>query len=73
VAEELETGMSTTALVVIVVLAVIGAALPRLAEVFAEERARLVGLWDRGDDVSTEEFRLAPKRYRSFFGRLLSV
>ncbi len=72
-AEELETGMSTTALVVIVVFAVIASALPRLAEVFAEERARLVGQWDHGDDVSTEELRLAPKRYRSFFGRLLSV
>ena len=53
--------------------ALVAGALTRLAEVFAEERARLVGQWDRGDDVSTEELRLALKRYRSFFGRLLSV
>jgi hypothetical protein len=45
----------------------------RLAEVFADERARLEGQWDRGDSVSTEDLRLALRRYRSFFGRLLSV
>jgi len=45
----------------------------RLAEVFADERVRLEGQWDRGDSVSTEELRLALRRYRSFFGRLLSV
>lgn len=45
----------------------------RLAEMFATERARLEGQWDRGDNVSTEELRLALRRYRSFFGRLLSV
>jgi hypothetical protein len=45
----------------------------RLAEMFAAERTRLEGQWDRGDDVSTEDLRLALRRYRSFFGRLLSV
>ena len=45
----------------------------RLAEMFAAERARLEGQWDRGDNVSTEDLRLALRRYRSFFGRLLSV
>lgn len=45
----------------------------RLAEVFADERAKLDGQWDRGDSVSTEDLRLALRRYRSFFGRLLSV
>lgn len=53
--------------------ALVTGALTRLAEVFAEERTRIVGQWDRGDDVSTEDLRLALKRYRSFFGRLLSV
>ena len=53
--------------------ALVTAALTRLSEMFAEERARIVGRWDRGDDVSTEDLRLALKRYRSFFGRLLSV
>jgi hypothetical protein len=45
----------------------------RLAEMFANERANLEGRWDRGDNVSTEDLRLALRRYRSFFGRLLSV
>ena len=45
----------------------------RLAESFAEERARLEGQWDRGDDVSTEDLRIALQRYRAFFGRLLSA
>ena len=27
--------------------------------------------WDRGDDVSTEDLRMALHRYRSFFNRLL--
>jgi hypothetical protein len=48
-------------------------AMKRLAEIFAEERARLDGQWDRGDSVSTEDLRLALRRYRSFFGRLLSI
>jgi hypothetical protein len=45
----------------------------RLAEMFAAERAKLEGQWDHGADVSTEDLRLALRRYRSFFGRLLSV
>jgi hypothetical protein len=48
-------------------------AMKRLAEMFAAERARLEGQWDSGDNVSTEDLRLALQRYRSFFGRLLSV
>ncbi len=45
----------------------------QLAQVFADERARLEGEWSRGGDVSTEDLRLALQRYRSFFDRLLSV
>ena len=48
-------------------------AMKRLAEMFAAERAKLEGQWERGEDVSTEDLRLALRRYRSFFGRLLSV
>jgi len=48
-------------------------AMKRLAEIFAAERTKLEGQWDRGDNVSTEDLRLALRRYRSFFGRLLSV
>jgi hypothetical protein len=51
----------------------VAGAMKRLAEGFAEERARLESQWDRGDSVSTEDLRLALRRYRSFFGRLLSV
>lgn len=45
----------------------------RLAEMFSEERTRLEGQWDRGDDVSTEDLRVALRRYRAFFGRLLAI
>ena len=45
----------------------------RLAEMFADERGRLEGQWDRGDDVTTEDLRVALQRYRAFFDRLLNV
>ena len=53
--------------------ALVAGAMKRLAEVFAAERERLEKQWDRGDSVSTEELRLALRRYRTFFGRLLSL
>jgi hypothetical protein len=45
----------------------------RLAEGFAQERNQLEGHWERSDQVSTEDLRIAMRRYRSFFERLLSV
>jgi hypothetical protein len=45
----------------------------KLAEGFANERGRLEKQWDRGDNVSTEDLRIALQRYRSFFDRLLNV
>jgi hypothetical protein len=45
----------------------------RLAEVFADERRQLETHWERKDQVSTEDLRIAMRRYRSFFERLLSV
>jgi hypothetical protein len=48
-------------------------AMKRLAEVFAEERRQLEAQWERSDRVSTEDLRLAMRRYRSFFERLLAV
>ena len=45
----------------------------RLAASFSNERESLEGQWDRGDDVSTEDLRVALTRYRSFFERLLSA
>ncbi|HEX3247512.1 MAG TPA: hypothetical protein VHX16_19050 [Chloroflexota bacterium] len=44
-----------------------------LADAFAEERAGLESQWQKGEDVSTEELRLALRRYRSFFDRLLAL
>ena len=48
-------------------------AIKSLAERFAEERNRLELTWDRGDQVNTEDLRVALQTYRSFFQRLLSV
>ena len=45
----------------------------RLAAVFAEERQQLETHWERKDQVSTEDLRIAMRRYRSFFERLLAV
>ena len=45
----------------------------RLAASFSQERERLEAQWDQGDDVSTEDLRVALTRYRSFFDRLLSA
>lgn len=51
----------------------VASAMKRLAEVFADERSKLEKQWDRGDNVSTEDLRIALQRYRSFFHRLLSI
>jgi len=51
----------------------VASAMKRLAELFAEERAGLEKQWDRGDQISTEDLRVALTRYRSFFHRLLSI
>jgi hypothetical protein len=44
-----------------------------LAQLFADERSKLEAQWTRGEDVSTEDLRVALQRYRSFFDRLLSI
>lgn len=53
--------------------ALVASAIKRLAEIFAHERGNLEQQWARGGDVSTEDLRVALKRYRAFFDRLLSV
>jgi len=53
--------------------AMVGEMLKRLTDTFSAERARLESQWSRGQEVSTEDLRLALKRYRSFFERLLSI
>lgn len=51
----------------------VATAMDRLTAGFSEERSTLEKQWDRGEDVSTEELRLALQRYRTFFDRLLNV
>jgi hypothetical protein len=51
----------------------VASVMQRLAEGFANERSGLEKQWDRGDNVSTEDLRVALQRYRSFFGRLLKL
>jgi len=53
--------------------ALVAQIMTRLAQVFADERTTLEQQWSRGDNVSTEDLRIALKRYRSFFERLLSL
>ena len=53
--------------------ALVADAIRRLAEAFADARADLERDWDRGSDVSTEDLRIAFRRYRTFFDRLLEV
>lgn len=42
-----------------------------LTKTFASERQKLEGQWSRGDQVSTEDLRVALQRYRQFFQSLL--
>ncbi len=51
----------------------VAAVMQRLAEGFATERSGLEKQWGRGDNVSTEDLRVALQRYRSFFDRLLNL
>jgi hypothetical protein len=51
----------------------VAAVMQRLADGFAQERSGLEKQWDSGDNVSTEDLRLALQRYRSFFDRLLTL
>jgi hypothetical protein len=53
--------------------ALVAELMQQLADGFARERERLEGQWSRGEDVSTEDLRVALQRYRSFFRRLLSA
>jgi hypothetical protein len=53
--------------------ALVALAMKRVTDTFADERGKLEQQWDRGDECSTEDLRLALRRYRSFFQRLLSV
>lgn len=47
--------------------------LQKLAEGLVDERLDLVEQWDRSENVSTEELRIALQSYRSFLNRLLKL
>jgi hypothetical protein len=51
----------------------VASVMQRLAEGFANERSALEKQWESGDNVSTEDLRVALQRYRSFFDRLLKL
>jgi hypothetical protein len=53
--------------------ALVSATMKRLDEMFANERQKLEQQWDRSENVSTEDLRVALRKYRSFFGRLLTI
>ncbi len=45
----------------------------RLAREFAQERQNLEAQWGEGETTDTERLRVALRRYRSFFERLLAT
>jgi hypothetical protein len=45
----------------------------QLTSSFSQARSRLEEQWARGEEASTEDLRIALKRYREFFQRLLAV
>jgi len=53
--------------------ALVAEVIKQLANSFAKARSELEGQWGRGDNVSTEDLRVALQRYRAFFDRLLNV
>ena len=53
--------------------ALVALVIKRLSDVFADERATLEHQWGRGTEISTEDLRVALRKYRSFFERLLSL
>jgi hypothetical protein len=53
--------------------ALVSEVVDQLTSGFSEARARMEAQWARGEDASTEDLRVALKRYREFFQRLLSV
>lgn len=53
--------------------ALVSATMSRLSEIFARERQDLEEQWGHSNNPSTEDFRVALRRYRSFFARLLAI
>ncbi len=53
--------------------ALVAEVIQRIAEGFAQERDSLEKQWSGGENVDTEQLRIALQRYRSFFTRLLQT
>jgi hypothetical protein len=53
--------------------ALVAEVMKRLADSFSTERQSLERQWSSGEEASTEDLRVALRRYRSFFDRLLSI
>jgi hypothetical protein len=53
--------------------ALVAEVVEQLTTGFSEVRSRLEAQWARGEEASTEDLRIALKRYREFFQRLLAV
>jgi hypothetical protein len=51
----------------------VSSAVDQLTANFSHTRAQLEEQWSRGEEASTEDLRVALKRYRDFFDRLLAV
>ena len=51
----------------------VASAIKQLAERFTDERNNLERQWDSGDQVNTEDLRIALTKYRTFFHKLMSV
>ncbi|MEU2135186.1 hypothetical protein [Streptomyces sp. NPDC018352] len=53
--------------------ALVAEVMQALARTFSDHKQGLEGQWQRGEEVPTEELRVALQRYRSFFNRLLNT
>jgi hypothetical protein len=53
--------------------ALVASAVKHISDAFSTQRFQLEKQWTQGDQISTEDLRLALQRYRSFFSRLLSI
>ncbi|MER6996406.1 hypothetical protein [Streptomyces sp. NPDC000410] len=51
--------------------ALVAEVIQSLAATFADHKEDLEAQWSRGEDIQTEELRVALQRYRSFFNQLL--
>ncbi|MFD9366235.1 hypothetical protein ACFWA6_00815 [Streptomyces sp. NPDC060020] len=53
--------------------ALVAEVMQTLARTFSDHKQGLEGQWGQGEQVATEELRLALQHYRSFFNRLLNT